>query len=1093
MARAALGQTHDLASLPYLDEEVLLAEIKHRYSDDQIYSYVGDILVAVNPFRDLGIYGKKYTDQYKQSKRNDNPPHIYAVSDLSYQFMLSGTAVGGKKNQCIVISGESGAGKTESTKLIIKQLIELCKGKSQLEQQILQVNPLLEAFGNAQTVMNDNSSRFGKYIQLKFKEGTVMGAKISEYLLEKSRVVFQNPGEENFHIFYYMLAGLDEEMKKKLQLENASDYMYLRNGPSCLKNNPAGLKKYFDELINAMDLVGFLEEEKEDMFHILASVLALGQLKIEANEEDAAYITNPEAAQKVGDLLGIAKEDLMSNLTYTTSVAHGERFQRNYTKSQAQDARDAMTKALYGRLFSWIVNKINQLLAPEEQLDPSQATEIGILDIFGFEHLQTNSFEQACINLANEQLQYFFNQHIFLLEQDEYQREGIDWSNIPFVNNEPLLGLFLTKPIGILALVDEETLFPKGNDHSLVEKMNKHFARNHHYIKAKISTSNTFSVDHYAGRVSYDATGFLDKNRDTLPNAVTTMLQNSSNDLLARVFRGTITRTGTLALQNRMSKKRSRKSLKKRGAPKATVKKITVGAQFKTSLAILMELLNMSNPHFVRCVKPNTSKSARNFDDKYITAQLRYTGMLETTKIRRLGYAIRPQFVDFVKRYKVLALSPKLATDKRGCVKILETIGLKDWKVGKTKVFLKYYHQDMLEEKMRKMGESAVHLTRLVRGFLARRLFRRLQEKAAKEKAESEAFLAKLEALSLKQSNNMMDMLQKDKMIPHEFVEKLHNATGVVTFDANAPVVQESEPVVQEEKAASPDEDDEDDDDDDDEDDDVIEDEFVKHSHYKFGRVGTKSASIMWFKETQSMKLKKDGGTFYPWFHGIITRRQAEELLLPKPVGSYLLRVSESRFGYSLSLRGADRCKHFMIDQLHNGKYVVVGEPQVHKTLNDLIKFHSLKKNPISPFGDLLIEACGQEEGECDYSDLVDRDDDKRSSTSSTSSMPSRYIPSPSDVGYLTPDPQPTQKQHSPSLQRRLTSGPRSVSPSPSKAVRGAKGSTQRPVSAASYLSVTDDTNARNKPQLPERGVAHTFRRSAFRQKSPSRPPSSQF
>eukprot|EP00057_Strongylocentrotus_purpuratus_P016460 XP_011670934.1 PREDICTED: myosin-IIIb [Strongylocentrotus purpuratus] len=617
MARAPLGQTHDLAGLPYLDEEVLLAELKHRYNGDQIYSYVGDILVAINPFRDLGIYGQKYADQYKQTKRKDNPPHIFAVSDLSYQFMLSGNAVGGKRNQCIVISGESGAGKTESTKLIIKQLIELCKGKSQLEQQILQVNPLLEAFGNAQTVMNDNSSRFGKYIQLKFKQGT---AKI-QGTSWRTPVVFQNPGEASSHLLLHA-AGLDEEMKKKLQLENASDYLYLRNGPSCLKNNPAGLKKYFDELINAMDLVGFLEEEKEDMFHILASVLALGQLKIEANEEDAAYVTNPEAAQKVGDLLGIAEEDLMSALTYTTSVAHGERFQRNYSKAQAHDARDAMTKALYGRLFSWIVNKINQLLAPEEQLDPSQASEIGILDIFGFEHLQTNSFEQACINLANEQLQFFFNQHIFLLEQDEYKREGIDWSNIPFVNNEPLLGLFMAKPIGILALVDEETLFPQGNDHSLVEKMNKHFARNHHYIKAKISTSNTFSIDHYAGRVSYNATGFLDKNRDTLPNGVTTILQNSSNDLLARIFRGTITRTGTLALQNRLSKKRSRKSLKKRGGPKGTVKKITVGAQFKTSLAILMELLNKSNPHFVRCVKPNTSKSARNFDDTYVTAQV---------------------------------------------------------------------------------------------------------------------------------------------------------------------------------------------------------------------------------------------------------------------------------------------------------------------------------------------------------------------------------------------------------------------------------------------------------------------------------------
>ncbi|XP_072166976.1 myosin-IIIb-like [Diadema setosum] len=1059
MARAPLGQTHDLASLPYLDEEVLLAELKHRYDSDQIYSYVGDILVAINPFRDLGIYGKEYVDKYKHAKRTDNPPHIFAVSDSAYQFMRSGSAVGGKKNQCIVISGESGAGKTESTKLIIKQLIDLCKGKSQLEQQILQVNPLLEAFGNAQTVMNDNSSRFGKYIQLKFQDGAVMGAKISEYLLEKSRVVFQNPGEENFHIFYYMLAGLSDEMRQKLHLQNASEYLYLRNGPSCLKNNPSGMKKYFEELMNAMDLVGFLEEEKEDMFHILAGVLALGQLKIDANDDDAAFVSNEAAAARVGDLLEIAKEDLIAQLTYTTSVAHGERFQRNYTKAQAIDARDAMTKTLYGRLFSWIVNKINQLLAPEEQLESSQSTEIGILDIFGFEHLQTNSFEQACINLANEQLQYFFNQHIFLLEQAEYVNEGIDWSNIPFVNNEPLLNLFLTKPIGILALVDEETMFPKGSDHSLVEKMNMNFARNHHYIKAKISTSNMFSIDHYAGRVSYDATGFLEKNRDTLPNGVTTMLQNSSLDLLARIFRGTITRTGTLALQNRLSKKRSRKSLKKRGGAKNTVKKVTVGAQFKNSLGVLMELLNLSNPHFVRCVKPNTAKSARVFEDKYVTAQLRYTGMLETTKIRRLGYAIRPLFADFVRRYKVLALSPKLAMDKRGCTKILETVGIKDWRVGKTKVFLKYYHQDQLEEKMRQMGQSAVHLTRLVRGFLARRRFRRLREQAVKQKADAEAFLAQVASLSIKHEKNILSILQKDKMIPHEFVEKLHNATGVVTFDASAPPeIKEPEPAKEEPKEED-DEDDDDDDDDDDEDD-VLDDEFIRSKNAKFGKPGSRSASVMWFKQTQSTKLRKDGGAFYPWFHGIITRRQAEDLLRTKPVGSYLIRVSESRFGYSLSLRGADRCKHFMIDQLHNGKYVVVGEPQVHKSLNELIRFHSMSNNPISPFGDILIEPCGQEEGECDYGDLLEREGSQRS----TSSMPSRGVPSPTFDPYLVPDAaheaQGSVRPKSPSFQRRLTSGPRGPSHSPSTV------SNQKGGDRGSYLSIQGDDFPPPPPQV---------------------------
>ncbi|XP_071794491.1 myosin-IIIb-like isoform X2 [Asterias amurensis] len=965
-----VGTTDDLASLGRLDESILLNELKHRYNNDRIYTYVGDILVAVNPFRDIGIYGQQQSELYKNKRRTDNPPHIFAVSDSSYQAMITGSAVGGKRNQCIVISGESGAGKTESTKFIIKQLIELCKGKSQLEQQILQVNPLLEAFGNAQTTMNDNSSRFGKYIQLKFQEGKVMGAKISEYLLEKSRVVFQNKGEENFHIFYYMFAGLSPEQQKKYKMSGADKYKYLTNGPSL--SGVKRLKDMLAELTNAMDLVGFLDTEQDEMFSILASTLMMGEIELDANDDDAAYVKGSAvsscAVSSVSELLGINEDELKQVLTFNLSSARGDVFQRNYTKHQAQDARDAVAKTLYGRLFSWIVNKVNQLLAPELSLNPSDTTEIGILDIFGFEQFQTNSFEQLCINLANEQLQYFFNQHIFLLEQEEYKAEGIDWSYVAFVNNQSLLDLFLAKPIGIVALLDEECRFPQATDHTFVEKLTQNFSRNHHFIKAKVSTSNNFSIDHYAGRVEYNANLFLEKNRDTLPSKVMQMLRSSTNDLVSQIFRGTVTRTGTLALQSR---RKSRKSVKQRLGNRNTMKNLTVGAQFKNSLSILLELLNLANPHFVRCVKPNTTKAPKTFQDKFVTAQLRYTGMLETTRIRRLGYALRPQFADFVKRYRVLARSPKLAADKNGCVKILKSMGMTDWHAGKTKLFLKYYHQDFLEEQMQRYGESAVHIQKIVRGFLARCRFKALVKNAKRQEEEMNSYLLQMAKMSLDFQQKMSKIEQGDKKIPKAFFESIRKGDKVVSIES--PASQNKAP-----ETANKESSEEDDDDDDDDDDEIIEDEFVRIKKNLFGKEGTRQASVHWFKATQSMAARDPSGVFAKWFHGIITRRRAEDLLTGKEMGYFLIRVSESRFGYSLSVLGETRCKHFMIDLTPTGKYIIVGERPVFPDLQGLVKYY--QANPVSPFGDILKVPCGQDENELDYAELLADRRDKRGS-----------------------------------------------------------------------------------------------------------------
>ncbi|XP_071844777.1 myosin-IIIb-like isoform X2 [Apostichopus japonicus] len=1030
MSTKSRGDTDDLATLSNLEEKSLLEELKARYGKNKIYTYIGDILVAVNPYKDLDLYNKETSERYKGKRRRDNPPHLFAVADSSYQSLITGNTVSGKRNQCIVISGESGAGKTESTKLIIKQLTELCKGKSQLEQQILQVNPLLEAFGNAQTVMNDNSSRFGKYIQLKFHDAKVKGAKISEYLLEKSRVIFQNPKEENFHIFYYMFAGLTDELKEDLGLASPEKYRYLGNGPCKIKTDPNGLLSSYNELINALDLVGFLEEEQEDMFRILAGVLTIGQVEVDTNEKEEAFVRDEDVLKRVADILGLQEHQLKNMLTFATSRASGEFFTRNYSKEQAHNVRDALAKALYGRLFSWIVNKVNQLLAPEEDLSSSSITEIGILDIFGFENLGMNSFEQVCINLANEQLQNFFNQHIFTLEQAEYQLEGVDWTRVPFVNNQPLLELFMAKPISVLALLDEESLFPKGSDHSYVEKMNHNFNKSHHYIKTKVSTSNKFSIDHYAGRVEYDATGFLEKNRDALPLGATQLFKTSNVELISLIFTGTITRTGTLALQNRISqKKRSRKSIKKGRHNPNQNKKLTVGAQFKNSLLVLMELLNQSNPHFVRCLKPNMKKEASSFDDKFVTAQLRYTGMLETTRIRKMGYAFRPKFEDFVSRYGVLTCNPKLSANQHGCKVILERVRMADWMLGKTKVFLKYYHQDKLEDELKALGKKVIQGQKVVRGFLARRRFARILAKYRREKEESHAFLLGLAKKSLQQQQKLLTIHQMDKHLPEKFLKMLESANGeVIHFDANNPPLtpppSPPPPEPEEEKPSSPtptpmprsaplllmpeptsngansveveetedkqeeeegkedkkeeeeeEEEEEESGSEDEEDEDqeveIQEDIFVKKKTLRktFGGAGGKgAASKRWFQETQYNGLK-ESLPFLNWFHGIITRRQSEKLLADQNSGAFLVRVSESRFGYTVSLKADEKCKHFAVDQLRNKRYVVVGEERAFRNLMELVKHY--RANPISPYGDKLKEPVGQEEDECDYDDLL--------------------------------------------------------------------------------------------------------------------------
>ncbi|XP_061172927.1 myosin-IIIb-like [Saccostrea echinata] len=975
MEKGRPGVTEDLATLANLDGKVLLNELKVRYMENNIYTYVGDILVAINPYRPLHIYGEQETQKYYLEKKSANPPHIFAIADSAYQCMLG---YGGRipRNQCILISGESGAGKTESTKLIIKQLIELCRGNTQLEQQILQVNPLLEAFGNARTAMNDNSSRFGKYIQLLFCDGHVTGAKISEYLLEKSRVVHQNREEENFHIFYYMFGGLSAEQRKAYNLLPPEKQRYLSNGANCLKREPTHFKKQYEELVNAMDLVGFTDEEEENLFSIIAGVLHLGNVTFDMDDNDASFVEDENGPIKMAaKVLGIGGGELIGTLTNMVTFTRGEQVKRHYTKAMAEDARDAMSKSLYGRLFGWIVNKINQLLAQREQ-SGNEPREIGILDIFGFEHFEKNSFEQACINLANEQLQFFFNQHVFKMEQEEYIREGIDWKEIKFVDNQPLLDLFLNKPIGILSLLDEESHFPKGTDQSLVEKLNIHFGGNSYYRKSAQANSRKFSINHYAGKVTYDATRWLEKNRDTLPPGVIEMLQSSSNDLVKLIFRGQITRTGSLALQARKSTRTTRRSKKPpaAGSQGGRKRKQTVGGQFKTSLGILMERMMSSSPVFVRCLKPNHVKVPGKFDESYIQDQLLYTGMLETIKIRREGFAVRPSFAEFVEKYKIIVCEAALPGTKENCFKILKASKIAGWQIGKSKVFMKYYHLEQLSDVLKTMGVSAIKIQKVVRGFIGRQEYKRRLAKAKNEAERLKHLADDIYNLNIHLCNQLQIAKQNDVNIPNSFFG-VHDGSDLPpipdftdvhsvqmstrSYEKPAPKKTFHEMGTQAEASSS--------------DSEYSEDEFKPVSSHNFGTPGNRQATVRWFKETQTHQVydpvNASGNFIAEWFHGVISRRESETLLKGKPKGCYLIRVSESRFGYTLSFSGGDRTRHYMIDQLPNKKYIIIGEPKVHRSLRDLVEYH--KNVKISNWNGYITEPCGQEHGVCDYQELV--------------------------------------------------------------------------------------------------------------------------
>ncbi|XP_067358322.1 unconventional myosin-IXAb-like isoform X3 [Channa argus] len=890
----------DLCALRELTERALLESLRARFRQEKIYTYVGSILIVINPFQFLPIYNPKYVKLYDNHTLGKLEPHIYAVADVAYHAMLQR-----RKNQCIVISGESGSGKTQSTNFLIHHLTALSqKGfASGVEQTILGAGPVLEAFGNAKTAHNNNSSRFGKFIQVNYQEsGTVRGAYVEKYLLEKSRLVYQEHNERNYHVFYYLLAGASEEEKKSFHLLKPEEYHYLNQMTKkshklhwdnyyeseldCFIVEGEDLKHDFERLQLAMEMVGFLPTTRKQIFSLLSAILHLGNIRYKKKtyRDDSIDICNPEVLPIVSELLEVKEEMLLEALTTRKTVTVGERLIVPYKLAEAGTVRDSMAKSLYSALFDWIVFRTNHALLNNKDLeDNSKTLSIGVLDIFGFEDYENNSFEQFCINFANERLQHYFNQHIFKLEQEEYRAEGITWHTIDYIDNSGCLNLISKKPTALFHLLDEECNFPQASNQTLLDKFKRQHEGNS-YIEFPAVMEPAFIIRHYAGKVKYGVKDFREKNTDHMRPDIVALLKSSKNAfvcglmgidpvatfrwaVLRAYFRAmvafreagrrhthkktgndaavpcaivkavdnfsflhhpvhqrsleilqrckdekySITRKsprtplsdlqGTNALNEKASCRdgygvgcngRSSRSsrLSSPGSPaleedgiflnstnsklleraqgillrnkncksKPTLPKhlldvkslrylssvtlhdrITksllhlhkkkkppsISAQFQASLNKLMETLDQSEPYFVKCIRSNAEKLPLRFNDSLVLRQLRYTGMLETVRIRQSGYSIKYTFQEFVRHFHVL-LPRGTSPTKSGIREFFRQIHLlpAGYQVGNTMVFLREAERQRLQTLLhQEVLRRIVTLQRRFRAVLERKHF----------------------------------------------------------------------------------------------------------------------------------------------------------------------------------------------------------------------------------------------------------------------------------------------------------------------------------------------------------------------------------
>ncbi|KAK9510703.1 hypothetical protein O3M35_005438 [Rhynocoris fuscipes] len=702
--KADIEPLDDMINLSELQEHAILRNVQIRYYSDNIYTYIGGILVAINPYKSLPLYSDSHINQYQNKRLGELSPHIFAIGAQTILNMKRDN-----RNQCIVISGETGAGKTESTKLLLNFLATV-SSKSPIGNQIIKANPILEAFGNAKTTKNDNSSRFGKYVEISFNSNYVMtGACIQHYLLEKSRIKSQNSGDRNYHIFYSMLSGLSFNEKKSLHLTSAADYFYLKQG-GCLQCPGRDETVEFSELKDALITLKFNEDETHEMFKVLASILHIGNLNYEStikDNDDACDVKDNDHLQMMSTLLGFEKSQLIEVLTNRTITVQGNRVVSHLTEHQALTKRDAFAMALYTRIFTYVLTKINKSISDHLT---SKTVSTGILDIFGFENFLINSFEQLCINYANEHLQQFFVQHVFKIEQEEYKNEGIDWENLEFKDNQNVLNLLGGKQTGILMLIDEQSRFPKGSDDGYLVKIKHYYSDHNHFCQSKSDVSKSFGIRHYAGVVTYSIEGFVEKNMNTLSSDWLDVVKQSEFIFIKNLF------SKDLLVST------------KSNSP-------TLVAQYIVSMESLMNTLNCCEPFFIRCIKPNHDKEPNNFDNALVCQQLRYLGMMETAHIRQSGYPIRHTYTQFILRYRLLlsgcpAMSKipdyKLAT-KTICEKYLQN---NEYRLGKTKVFLKIPDELLESYRERILTKSAIIIQKNFRVYLFRNWFLKIRKAA---------------------------------------------------------------------------------------------------------------------------------------------------------------------------------------------------------------------------------------------------------------------------------------------------------------------------------------------------------------------------
>uniref|UniRef100_A0A8C2U441 Myosin-9 n=1 Tax=Coturnix japonica TaxID=93934 RepID=A0A8C2U441_COTJA len=733
------SKVEDMAELTCLNEASVLHNLKERYYSGLIYTYSGLFCVVINPYKNLPIYSEEIVEMYKGKKRHEMPPHIYAITDTAYRSMMQD-----REDQSILCTGESGAGKTENTKKVIQylahvasshkskkdqQVSHLSLSMGELERQLLQANPILEAFGNAKTVRNDNSSRFGKFIRINFDvNGYIVGANIETYLLEKSRAIRQAKEERTFHIFYYLLSGAGEHLKTDLLLEPYNKYRFLSNGHVTIPGQQD--KDMFQETMEAMRIMGIPDEEQLGLLKVISGVLQLGNIvfKKERNTDQASMPDNT-AAQKVSHLLGINVTDFTRGILTPRIKVGRDYVQKAQTKEQADFAIEALAKATYERMFRWLVMRINKAL---DKTKRQGASFIGILDIAGFEIFELNSFEQLCINYTNEKLQQLFNHTMFILEQEEYQREGIEWNFIDFgLDLQPCIDL-IEKPAGppgILALLDEECWFPKATDKSFVEKVVQEQGTHPKFQKPKqLKDKADFCIIHYAGKVDYKADEWLMKNMDPLNDNIATLLHQSSDKFVSELWKD-VDRIVGLDQVAGMSETALPGAFKTR---KGMFR--TVGQLYKEQLAKLMATLRNTNPNFVRCIIPNHEKKAGKLDPHLVLDQLRCNGVLEGIRICRQGFPNRVVFQEFRQRYEILtpnAIPKGFMDGKQACVLMIKALELDSnlYRIGQSKVFFRAGVLAHLEEERDlKITDVIIGFQACCRGYLARKAFAKRQQ-----------------------------------------------------------------------------------------------------------------------------------------------------------------------------------------------------------------------------------------------------------------------------------------------------------------------------------------------------------------------------